>query len=217
MSEKEKLKVARKITASLMENKNFNLYMDDPAVIDGYMDIIPEPQYLKLIYRRFEEHRYHTFDSWKNDMLTMFRNCSKFNKDIPVIINLNNEAKRIFLKEIKAVDYLTMEGLSKTVLNQMEKLSKLFSQAPSSIKSIIPKENNYTHAQSQPITEDDTNKVLEIAQSIKEPEEILKLNQIMEYFNVKPVSSNKGDYNYKADEIGDECKRFILATFSNPK
>lgn len=213
--ERVKLEQALKITRRMYENPAFGIFRDPvPATLPGYYSIIKNPQDLHSILNRLESGKYLSFDNWMTDMKLIFSNSRKFNEQDEVILDYTNQCQNIFEKFVKEINHINMSQMSEKILNQVVKLEKLFKSAPPSVRSILPKDDKYTHDQLSMNSKEKAN-LLEKINNFTNPDDILKVTQIMEHFGIPINSEHGGIINFSADKLTDEVYWYLGSAFGN--
>ena len=204
--EHSRLEQAKKLTNKMLEDNAFMLF-HYPVEIEGYTDIIKEPMDLTTIKNKMDNGMYRTLDRWKDDVEKIFQNARKYNAADDMILSYTAECQRIFKKELKKID---PANINDEIREQLSKLSKLITNsAPKSILSILPKDDRYTSDQLMPFREDDNAKLIEKINNLTNEEEIVKVTQIMEYFNISKLPSNRDEARYHSDQLTEDAKRYL--------
>ena len=210
MNDRKRLEQARKLTKQFLHDKAFILFHDDPVLqVANYTQFIQEPMYFGKILEKLDNNSYKSFERWKEDVDKIFANSRKYNSEDDLILLLTSECQKIYRKELKKIDPANPNDEIRALLN---KFSKLVSNAPKRIAELIPKDDKYTQDQLLPFKEDDNAKLVEKINNLTNEDEIVKVTQIMDYFNIPKAESKNGEVCYKSDQLTEDAKRYLRAT-----
>ena len=214
MSENSRLRQASKITEKFLNNDAFGLfrYPVDLMELPDYNQIIKKPSDLTTVSNRLKRGEYKKYDEWYEDMSRIFKNALKYNSQDPLIVGYTTECQKIFNKECKEIDPPVRE-LKDHMKRQLSKMTKLMAQLTQKMPDVFPKDDRYTSDQLVPLNESDTKKLIDKVNNMTNPEDVLKVTQIMEYFGIEKMPSNKEEARYHSDNLTDAAKIFLRAEF----
>jgi hypothetical protein len=214
MIENYRIKQAGDITAKFLDNKAFGLfhYPVDLIAFPMYKDYVRKPMDLTTVSKKHERGEYKSFDEWYDDMNLIFSNSLKFNEGSALITAYTTECRELFKKEVKKVDQPSRK-LKEYMNIQLTKMTKLISHLTQKAPSVFPKDDRYTSDQLLPFTDDDTTKLIEKINNMNNPEDVLKVTQIMEFFGVEKIAYDGDEARYHSDNLTEDAKIYIRAAF----